>query len=88
MFATVRLAVNRYQNRLLVPREAVVVRDQKKLVFIVREGKAFWCYVETGLENDEFIEITNSVFDLKAGEPVIVEGHFALAHNAPVEVIE
>ena len=88
MFATARLAVNRYRNRLLVPREAVIVRDRKKMVFIVRKGKAFWCYVDTGLENDEFIEITHSAFGLKAGEPVIVEGHFALAHNAPVEVIE
>lgn len=88
MFATARLVVNRYKNRLLVPRKAVIVRDQKKLVFIVREEKAFWCYVNTGLENDEYIEITNSAFDLKAGEPVIVEGHFALAHNAPVEIVE
>ena len=88
MFATARLVVNRYKNRLLVPREAVIVRDQKKLVFIVREEKAFWCYVDTGLENDDFIEILGSAFDLKAGEPVIVEGHFALAHNAPVEIVK
>ncbi|GAB4340945.1 MAG: efflux RND transporter periplasmic adaptor subunit [Calditrichia bacterium] len=88
MFATAKLVVNRYPNRLLVPREAVIVRDQKKLVFIVREEKAFWCYVNTGLENDEYIEINDSAFDLKAGEPVIVEGHFALAHNAPVEIVE
>lgn len=86
MFATVRVVVNRYPNRLLVPREAVVERDQRQLVFIVRNGKAFWCYVETGLENDDYIEIVSSAFNLKAGELVIVEGHFALAHNAPVEV--
>lgn len=86
MFATARIAVNRYPNRLLVPRAAVVERDQRKLVFIVREGKAFWCYVETGLENDDYIEIVSSAFDLKPGEPVITEGHFALAHNAPVEI--
>lgn len=86
MFATARIAVNRYPNRLLVPRAAVVERDQRKLVFIVREGKAFWCYVETGLENDDSIEILSSAFDLKPGELVITEGLFALAHNAPVEV--
>lgn len=88
MFATVRLVVNRYPNRLLVPRAAVVERDQRKLVFIVRDGKAFWCYVNTGLENDDYIEIVSSAFNLEPGEPVIVEGHFALAHNAPVKVID
>ena len=88
MFATVRIAVNRYPNRLLVPRAAVVERDRRQLVFIVRDGKAFWCYVETGLENDDYVEVVSSAFDLKPGEPVIVDGHFALAHNAPVEVDE
>ncbi len=86
MFASVRIAVRRYANRLLVPRDAVVERDRRKLVFIVREGKAFWCYVDTGLENDDYIEVVSSAFDLKPGEPVIIDGHFALAHNAAVEV--
>ena len=88
MFATVRIAVNRYPNRLLVPRSAVVERDRRQLVFIVRDGKAFWCYVDTGLENDDYVEVVSSAFDLKPGEPVIIDGHFALAHNAPVEVDE
>ncbi|RMI12644.1 MAG: efflux RND transporter periplasmic adaptor subunit [Calditrichaeota bacterium] len=86
MFATVRIAVNRYPDRLLVPRAAIVERDQRKLIFIVREGKAVWSYVETGLENDEYVEIVSSRFNLQPGEPVIVDGHFALAHNAPVEI--
>jgi len=87
MYATARIAVSKRKNRLLVPRDAVTVRDQRKLVFIVRDGRAFWCYVETGDENDDYIEIKSSEFDLKPGEQVIVEGHFALAHNAPVHVI-
>jgi len=87
MFGTVRVAVNRYPDRMRVPRPAVIVRDQRQLVFVVREGKAFWCYVETGLENDEWIEVISSAFDLKVGEEVIVDGHFALAHDAPVKII-
>ncbi len=87
MFGEARLAVARFPNRLLVPRDAIVVRDQRKLVFIVREGKAFWCYVRTGEENEDYVEITDSDFDLKPGEPVIVDGQFALAHDAPVRII-
>jgi len=87
MFATVRIATAHYRNRLLVPRNAVVERDQRKLVFIVRNKKAFWCYVQTGLENDDYIEITSSAFGLKPGEPVIVDGQFALAHDAPVQIV-
>ncbi|MBP7459687.1 MAG: efflux RND transporter periplasmic adaptor subunit [Candidatus Delongbacteria bacterium] len=84
MYGTARMAVRRYSDKLLVPRAAVLVRDQRKLVFAVRNGKAFWCYVETGLENDDWIEVVSSTFDLKEGESVIVDGHFALAHDTPV----
>ncbi|NOX37261.1 MAG: efflux RND transporter periplasmic adaptor subunit [Calditrichaeota bacterium] len=87
MFGEARLAVGRFSDRLLVPRNAVIVRDQRKLVFIVRQGKAVWCYVRTGEENEDYIEIVSSDFDLKPGEPVIVDGQFALAHDAPVKVI-
>ena len=87
MYATAQIIVSRHRDRLLVPRDAVIVRDQRKLVFIVRGGKAFWCYIESGIENDEFIEVKSSAFDLQPGERVIVEGHFALAHDAPVSII-
>ncbi len=87
MFGEARLAVAKFANCLLVPRDAIVVRDQRKLVFIVRGGKAFWCYVRTGKENEDYVEVVSSDFDLKPGEPVIVDGQFALAHNAPVKVI-
>ena len=87
MYVTAQIDVSRSRNRLLVPREAVIERDQRKLVFIVRNGKAFWCYVETGAENAEYIEIKSSEYRLLPGESVIVDGHFALAHDAPVAVM-
>jgi len=88
MFATARIQGEIYKNLFLVPREAVLERDNRKLVFIVRDGRAVWCYVETGRENEEYVEILSSKFDLKEGEPVITEGHFTLVHDAPVRIIE
>jgi len=88
MFATARIQGEIYKELFLVPREAVLERDNRKLVFIVREGRAVWCYVETGRENEEYVEILSSKFDLKEGEPVITEGHFTLVHDAPVRIIE
>ncbi len=88
MFATARIRGEIYENLFLVPREAVLERDNRKLLFIVREGRAVWCYVETGRENEEYVEILSSKFDLKEGEPVITEGHFTLVHDAPVRIIQ
>lgn len=92
MFAYVKLDAQIYHDRLLVPREAILTRDQRNLIFVIHEtedGKklAKWNYVQTGLENEEYVEILNSNFPFKAGELVIVSGHYTLAHDAEVKVV-
>jgi len=88
MYAFAKLEAQIFHNRFLVPKEAVLVRDNRKLVFIVREGLAKWCYVDTGLEDEHSVEILGSAFDLKEGELVITSGHYTLAHDTPVRVVE
>jgi HlyD family secretion protein len=88
MFAYVKLDAQIFHEKFLVPKPAVLIRDNRKLVFIVREGMAKWCYVETGLENEEYIEVLESKFELKPEELVITDGHFTLIHDAPVRVVE
>ena len=92
MFAYVKLESQIFKNRFIVPKEAVLVRDNRKLVFIVRSGPdgkslAKWCYVDTGLENEQYVEITSSTMGLKEGELVITSGHYTLTHDAPVKVM-
>jgi RND family efflux transporter MFP subunit len=81
MFATVMIETDRLEGRLLVPREALLVRDLRQLVFTMENGQAKWHYVETGQENRESVEIRSGLCE---GDTVIVDGHYALAHNARV----
>jgi len=83
MHAEVEIAADIYRDRLLVPQEAILVRGGRKLVFTVEQGLAKWRYIEVGLENKDYAEVLDGV---KAGEMVIVEGHFTLAHDARVQV--
>ncbi|MFZ2054008.1 MAG: efflux RND transporter periplasmic adaptor subunit [Candidatus Aminicenantales bacterium] len=85
MHAEVEIAADIYKDRLLVPQEAVLVRGGRKLVFVVEEGLAKWRYIEIGQENEDYAEVLDGV---KEGEPVIVEGHFTLAHDAKVQVAQ
>ena len=92
MYGEVKLDAQVLPGRLLVPRRAVIERDRRKLVFIVRknaEGQdvAQWCYITPGHENEEYVEVLDSAFGLKPGEPVVVEGHFTLSHDAPVRIV-
>jgi len=89
MHAEVEIAAEIYQNRLLVPQAAILVRGGRKLVFVVENGLAKWRYVTVGLENEEFAEILPSDRPeemVKEGDLVITEGHFTLAHDARVVV--
>jgi len=83
MFATVSVETGILRDRLLVPREALLVRDQRTLVFTVEEGLAKWCYVEVGEQNEEYAEIKSGI---KVGDKVITSGHYTLAHDAKVQV--
>ena len=85
MFARVEVETEVFQKRLLIPREALLIRDDRKLVFVHQGEQAKWRYVKTGLENDHFIEIEEG---LQEGEELIVAGHFNLAHDAKVVVVQ
>ncbi len=85
MHAEVEIAAEIHKNKLLVSQDAILTRSQRKLLFVVEDGLAKWRYVEIGLENEDFAEILDGV---KAGEQVIVEGHFTLAHDARVNIVE
>ena len=80
--------INNLKNLLLVPKKSILVRDGRELVFVVRDSIANWCYVTSGERNDKYVEIKESEFNLQPNEPVIVEGHFSLAHGAKVSSIE
>ena len=85
MHAEVEVAAEIYEGRLLVPQEAVLVRGGRKLVFVVENGVAKWRYIEIGLENERYVEILKGVSE---GEPVIVDGHLTLAHDARITFAE
>ncbi len=84
-FAEVYINKMIYQNLLLVPRDAVLFRNDRQLVFVIKEGIAKWEYVRSGRGNDEWVEIENAI---QPGDTVVIGGHYALAHDVPVKIIE
>lgn len=83
MFAYVALETRRLPNRLVVPAEAVLVRQGRDLVFVIRGGRAQWTYVKTGPRSGDHVVLLEGV---APGDTVAVRGHHALAHDAPVQV--
>ena len=68
-------------SQLSVPKEAVLDRQGRKVVFTLENGLAKWNYVEIAHENSTHFAIASG---LKAGDEVIYTGNFNLAHDKPV----
>jgi RND family efflux transporter MFP subunit len=85
MHAEVEIVAEVHRDRLLIPQDAILVSGGRKLAFVVEEGLAKWRYLELGLENEDFVEVLDGI---KEGEQVIIKGHFTLAHDARVKIVE
>lgn len=68
-----------------VPRGATLKKLDGTRIFIAEQGKAKMAHVETGLENDGWIEIISK--DIKPGTAVVIMGQDRLSDGAPVTVL-
>lgn len=73
----------RVPHQLVIPKQAVILRSEKQVVFTFASDRAKWVYVKTGLENISSFSITEG---LQEGDSVIYEGNLNLAHDAGVTI--
>lgn len=64
-----------------VPKEAVLDRQDRKVVFTLKNGLAQWNYVEIVYENSTHYAISAG---LEIGDEIIYQGNFNLAHDKKV----
>lgn len=84
MFVRVDVRVDRREDAVLAPLEAVVVlRDQRSL-FVIEDGTAARRQVTTGYVSDGNIEIVDGV---AAGETIVAGGQEGLREGTPVRVV-
>jgi len=98
MYARVSLEAQRFDNRILVPRSAILERDNRTMLFVFKgdkgssdQGLAEWRYVFPGLGNDSVVEILprqdpNEM--VEPGEMVLTDGHYTLIHDAHVRLVQ
>jgi membrane fusion protein, multidrug efflux system len=70
-------------KRIVVPKSALLLRTNRKVIFTLKHGKAIWNYVETAQENSDSYVVTDGIH---AGDSVICDGNLNLAHESPVIV--
>jgi len=68
-------------NRLVVPKEALVIRQGKDVIFVRQDSLAIWKYVTVEFENSTSLSVKEG---LEQGDLVIVTGNVNLAHETIV----
>jgi membrane fusion protein, multidrug efflux system len=72
-------------NSIVVPKEALVYRSQRPVVFTIEKDESKWNYVEVGKDNGKEVEILSGI---ESGMTVITSNNLQLAHQAPVQILK
>ncbi len=77
-------------NQLVVPKSAVVVRDNMDVLFRCNNGHALWTYINIVMANSEEYIVAPNLdrgADLNIGDSIIISGNLNLGDNAQIKVI-
>jgi len=97
MWTRVLVEATDFPDRILVPRDAVVERGERRpVVFVARnlndnlEGITEWRYVTLGERNESYFEIVPhpETQMLEPGEFVLVDGHQYIGHDVAIRIVE
>lgn len=82
-FARIELSLNKIQNALMVPTQAIIPEATGQKVFIVKDGKALPVTVEIGTRTESQIQITKGI---NANDTVITTGILQLRPGIGVQI--
>ncbi len=74
-------------DQLVVPKNAVLIRDNLEVLFRYKNGKASWTYVHTTMANSESYSVVANAdrgAELAPGDTVIISGNLNLADGSEV----
>ncbi len=83
MFARAQIETDYHPQALVMPRSAALEEEGKYYAVAVRESKACRVEITLGFQDGDRLEVLDG---LSEGEQVVLEGAYALAEGAPVQI--
>ncbi|MBP3426177.1 MAG: efflux RND transporter periplasmic adaptor subunit [Rikenellaceae bacterium] len=77
------------ENQMVVPRSAVVIRDNLEVLFRYSKGRSVWTYVRIDMANSHQYVVranTERGAELNVGDTVIISGNLNLGGDTEVEI--
>lgn len=85
MTAKANIMSEKREDIIVVPVNSILTEDSGKYVFTIENDRAVKRFVDTGISNDDMVEITKG---LEKDQLLVVKGHQFLRHNDPVIVLQ
>lgn len=85
MFIKTLIKVNQKDDIIVIPKEVIISDQRGKRVFVVKENTAFERIIETGIENEDMIEVVSG---LEVNERLVIKGFETLRNKSKVKVLK
>ena len=83
-FAKIELVLDKYENAIMIPTQAIIPILKGQQVFVCRKGKAEAVPVELGLRNEKMVQVLSG---LNKGDSLVVTGVMGLRPGAELKII-
>ncbi|MFI3285442.1 MAG: efflux RND transporter periplasmic adaptor subunit [Rikenellaceae bacterium] len=83
MFVKTEIVVDTALDAIIIPKEIIRTSQNRKFVFIADGTTAIQCEIETGIEDDTYIEIVSG---LSLGDKLIVDGYQTLRNRSKIAI--
>lgn len=85
MFVKADIVVDQADSAIIIPKDVVLSRRNRKYVYIVERNTAILRDIQTGLEDEDNVEVTEG---LKENDNLIIRGYETLRENSRVKVLK
>lgn len=85
MFVEVRIAIGTKENVLVIPRKAILYKQNKTYVFVLNQNQVSQREIILGLNEEDYVEVTSG---LDRGEVIVVVGVEGIKDGQRVDVIQ
>ena len=83
MFVKAEIVTTAHVDVVIIPRELVLIRGNREVVFVEESARAQMRDIETGLEDEKFVEVVQGVDE---GERLITSNYETLRSRTRVSV--
>lgn len=85
MFVEVRIAIGMKENVLVIPRKAILYKQNKTYVFVLNQNQVSQREILLGLSEEDYVEVTSG---LDRGEVIVVVGVEGVKDGQRVDVVQ